>query len=35
MTAKRFALDQVKVGMALAQDVCDAGGGRLLAQGGD
>ena len=35
ITAKRFSLDQVEVGMALAQDVCDAGGGRLLAQGAE
>ena len=35
MTSKRFALDQLAAGMVLAQDVCDAGGGRLLAQGSE
>lgn len=32
-TSKRFALDQLTAGMVLAQDVCDAGGGRLLTEG--
>ena len=32
-TSKRFALDQLTAGMALAQDVCDASGGRLLTEG--
>ena len=32
-TSKRFALDQLTVGMVLAQDVCDAGGDRLLTEG--
>lgn len=32
-TSKRFALDQLTAGMVLAQDVCDASGGRLLTEG--
>ena len=32
-TAKKLAIDQLETGMVLAQDVCDAGGSRLLAQG--
>ena len=35
MTAKRYTLDQLEAGMMLAQDVCDAGGGCLLAQGAE
>lgn len=35
ITAKRFSLEQLEAGMVLAQDVCDAGGGRLLAQGAE
>ena len=34
-TSRRFALDQLTAGMVLAQDVCDATGGRLLAQGAE
>ncbi len=34
-TSKRLALDQLETGMALAQDVLDAGGGCLLAQGAE
>lgn len=33
ITAKRFGLEQLEAGMVLAQDVCDAGGGRLLTEG--
>lgn len=32
-TSKIFALDQLTAGMVLAQDACDASGGRLLAEG--
>ncbi|MCL4471807.1 MAG: hypothetical protein M1547_11985 [Gammaproteobacteria bacterium] len=35
MTAKRFSRDQLEAGMVLAQDVCDAAGGRLLARGAE
>lgn len=35
ITAKRFALEQLEAGMVLAQSVCDAGGGCLLAQGAE
>lgn len=35
ITAKPFSLDQTEPGMVLAQDVCDAGGGRLLALGAE
>lgn len=33
ITAKRFSLEQLEAGMVLAQDVCDASGGRLLTEG--
>ncbi|GAO35171.1 hypothetical protein SCT_0555 [Sulfuricella sp. T08] len=35
VTAKRFPLEQLEAGMVLARDVCDASGGRLLAQGAE
>lgn len=35
ITAKRYSLEHLEAGMVLAQDVCDAGGGRLLAQGAE
>lgn len=35
MGAKRLSLDEVEVGMVLALDVCDAGGGCLLARGAE
>lgn len=35
MAAKRLSLDEVESGMVLALDVCDAGGGCLLAQGAE
>jgi mono/diheme cytochrome c family protein len=34
-TSKRLPLDQLEAGMMLAQDVCDASGGRLLAEGAE
>ncbi len=33
ITMKRFPLEQLEAGMVLAQDVCDASGGRLLNEG--
>jgi hypothetical protein len=34
-TSKRLPLEQLEAGMILAQDVCDASGGRLMVEGAE